>query len=85
MCFLNQPYLIQVSCLADTLTGEEKQNKLEGRLSPDLSEVGLGWATLRSEVPEIDERATTPRYYIRLLHYFILVQKKYHSESCYKD
>lgn len=30
VCFLNQPYLIQVSCLADTLTSEEKQNKLEG-------------------------------------------------------
>lgn len=29
VCFLNQPYLIQVSCLADTLTSEEKQNKLE--------------------------------------------------------
>ncbi len=64
MCFLNQPYLIQVSCLADTLTGEEKQNKLEGRLSPDLSEVRLGWATLRSEVPEIDERSN----YTQILH-----------------
>lgn len=83
MCFLNQPYLIQVSCLADTLTSEEKQNKLEERLPPDLSEVGLGRAKLRSEVPEINKRTTTPRYYIRLLHYFILVQTKYHAKSCY--
>lgn len=47
VCFLNQPYLIQVSCLADTLTREEKQTKLDGPLPPDLSELGskecYGW------------------------------------------